>query len=96
MSDKWYRRTEFWFTLVVTLLGASMMIIPVNTIWYKLAGAIVTVGAQYGYTRSRGDVKAAAAQAPQLGNTAQAVVTMPQPQPRPEPLPLPPPPKAGP
>ena len=63
----WYKRTEFWLTLGANGLGvlAEMGLLGHGQ-GAAYAGAALQVLSIYGYTRSRGDVKAAAIGPPKV------------------------------
>lgn len=50
-----YKTTEFWLTLLVTVLGAAMAsgLIPEGGLWAKVVGAAMSVLGALGYQASR-------------------------------------------
>lgn len=54
-----YKTSEFWITAAVTAAGLVTMALPENHWAARLAGAVISLGAQLGYTGWRSSVKKA-------------------------------------
>lgn len=59
-----YKTTEFWLSLVATLIGFLMASgvmdqVPEDSLWSKIVGGIVAALAALGYNASRSKVKQA-------------------------------------
>jgi len=63
-----YKSTEFWLSLLATLVGAVMAsgVIESGGVWDKVIGLVVTVLGALGYTASRALVKSTAVKADAL------------------------------
>lgn len=58
-----YKTTEFWFSLVVMIVGAVLAsgVVAEGSLASQILGGVMAVLAQLGYAKSRADVKASVA-----------------------------------
>ena len=64
-----YKTSEFYISAFVAIVGVLLAsgVIPADTVWDKIAGAILAGLAALGYTGSRTRIKAAASSDPTSG-----------------------------
>ena len=60
MMTKGMKSSEFWITVVLTVIGAllSAGVFPDESVYAKIAGAVLAAGSSMGYSLSRGIAKA--------------------------------------